>query len=85
MAVNGLPFSHSIGFGDGLAATNAMAVSGITSSDNLLAVMSWPDAGTSVRSDAVSDFTVGDGTITAGTISLASRQFVAIWTSAPSS
>lgn len=85
MAINGLPFQHSVGFGDGLAATNAMAVSGIKSGDNLLAVLSWPDAGGSVRGDAISDFTVADGTLTAATISLASRQFIAIWSGDPAS
>lgn len=85
MSVNGLPFSHSIGFFNGLAATNGMAVGGIKSGDNLLAVFSWPDAGTSVRGDDKTDFTVGAGTLTAGTIDLSDRQCVAIWTDAPAS
>lgn len=81
--IHGLPFQQSIGFGDGLADTVAMAVTGITTSDNLLAVLSWPDAGTSVKGEDVTDFTVGAGTITAGTIDLTGRKFVAIWSSAP--
>jgi hypothetical protein len=85
MSINGLPFGHSIGFFDGAADTVEMDVSGIKSGDNLLAVFSWPDAGTSVRGDDKTDFTVGDGTLEAATISLAARQCVAIWTSAPAS
>lgn len=85
MAINGLPFQHSVGFGDGLAATNAMAVSGIKAGNNLLAVLSWPDAGGSVRGDDKTDFTVAAGTLTAGTIDLSGRQFVAIWSDDPAS
>lgn len=85
MAINGLPFQHSVGFGNGLADTNPMAVSGIKSGDNLLAVLSWPDAGGSVRGDDKTDFTVGNGTLTAATIDLSGRQFVAIWSSDPAS
>jgi hypothetical protein len=85
MSINGLPFGHSIGFFNGLADTVEMTLPGIKSGDNLLAVFSWPDAGTSVRGDAKADFTVGDGTIEAATIDLSARQCVAIWTSAPAS
>lgn len=81
--IHGLPFQHSIGFGDGLADTNPMAVAGIKSGDNLLAVLSWPDAGTDVLGEDITDFTVGAGTLTAGTIDLSSRKFVAIWSTAP--
>lgn len=80
--INGLPCGQNIGFGSGLAATNAMAVEGIKSTDNLLAVISWTAAGVFVGQD-VSDFTVGSGTITAGTIDLSSTTFVAVWTDAP--
>lgn len=84
MALNSVPFDHSIGFGSGLTATNAMALEGIKSGDNLLAVISWTAAGVTVGQD-VTDFTVGSGTITAGTIDLSSQTFVAIWTNAPAS
>lgn len=84
MSINSLPCDHSTGFGAGLAATNAMAVDGIKSGDNLLAVISWTAAGVFVGRD-VSDFTVAAGTITAGTIDLSSTTFVAIWTNAPAS
>lgn len=83
--IHGLPCNQSQGFGSGLAATNAMAVEGIESGDNLLAVVSWnPTTGVYVGQD-VSDFTVGDGTLTAGTIDLSGLRFVAIWTNAPAS
>ena len=83
--INGLPCDQGIGFGDGLAATNAMAVGGIKSGDNLLAVISWvPSTGVYLGRD-VSDFTLADGTIEAATIDLsaAGTKFVAIWTNAP--
>lgn len=83
MGINGLPFQHSVGFGNGLTATNPMAVGGIKSGDNLLAVLSWPDAGGSVRGEDKTDFTVAAGTITAGTIDLSGRQFCAIYSSDP--
>lgn len=82
--IQGLPVGHSTGYGDGLAATNAMAVEGIRAGDNLLAVISWPDALGGARADDVGDFTVAAGTITAGTIDLTNRRFVAIWTEEPS-
>lgn len=82
--IHGLPCDHSVGFGAGLAATNAMAVEGIKSGDNLLAVISWTAAGVFVGQDKT-DFTVAAGTITAGTIDLSSTTFVAIWTNAPAS
>lgn len=85
MSIPGLPFQHSIGHGDGLAATNAMTVPGIRSGDNVLAVMSWPDAGGSVRGDDADDFTAGNGTLTGATVDLSSRQFTVIWSSDPSS
>lgn len=82
--LHGLPFNHSVGFGAGLAATNAMALPGIKSGDNLIAVISFTTAGV-VVGRAVSDFTVAADSITAGTIDLSSTKFVAIWTSAPAS
>lgn len=86
MAINGLTCDHSIGFFAGLAATNAMALEGIKSGDNLLAVISWTSAGAGThKGEAVTDFTVAAGTITAGTIDLSNRTGVAIWTNAPAS
>ena len=83
--INGLPCDQGLGFGDGLASTNAMAVGGIKSGDNLLAVISWvPSTGVYLGRDKT-DFTVADGSITAGTIDLSASgtKFVAIWTNAP--
>ncbi len=85
--INGLPCDHALGFGDGLAATNNMAVGGIKSGDNLIAVISWvPSTGVYLGRD-VTDFTVSAGNINAGTIDLsaAGTKFVAIWTNAPAS
>ena len=83
--IKGLPCDQGIGFGDGLAATNAMAVGGIKSGDNLIAVISWvPSTGVYLGRD-VTDFTLADGTIEAATIDLSAvgTKFVAIWTNAP--
>lgn len=84
MPIAGLPADHSTGNGDGLAATNAMALGGIKSGDNLLAVISWDPATTgSMLGRDVADFTVADGSITAGTIDLSGLRFVAVWEPAP--
>ena len=83
--INGLPFDQGIGFGDGLASGNAMALGGIKSGDNLIAVISWvPSTGVYLGRD-VTDFTLTDGAINAATINLsaAGTKFVAIWTNAP--
>lgn len=69
----------------GLAATNAMTVSGIKSTDNLVAVYSFTPASGLVIGRDITDFTVGSGTLTAGTIDLSSTDCWAIWTSAPAS
>lgn len=71
----------SFGYGAGLAATNAMALEGIDSDHRLLAVISFDDGGLTPNGRDVSDFTVGDGVITAGTIDLSDLKFLAIWTS----
>lgn len=81
--IPGAPFPVSAEWGAGLAATNAMTVAGIKSGDNLLAVISIHNTTGLVIPRAVTDFTVGNGTLTAGTIDLSSAKFVAIWTSAP--
>lgn len=79
--IDGMKSDISIGYGAGLAATNAMAVTGITASDNLLAVISFTPAGATPNGQDITDFTVGNGTLTAGTIDLSDLRFVAIWTS----
>ena len=71
----------SFGYGAGLAATNAMAVEGIKSSHRLLAVISFDAGGLTPNGRDISDFTVGNGVITAGTIDLSDLKFLAIWTS----
>lgn len=78
--IDGAPFEHSAEWFTGLAATNAMTVAGITSSDYLLAVVSYTSAGL-VKAHDITDFTVGDGTLTAGTIDLSGQaKCYAIWT-----
>jgi hypothetical protein len=71
----------SVGYGSGLAATNAMAVTGIKATQRLLAVISFGAGGLTPIGRDVADFTVAAGTITAGTIDLSNLKFVAIWTS----
>lgn len=85
MAIPGFPADHSIASFDGLTATNAMAVGGIRSGDNLVAVWSQADDGSPVVGRDITDFTVGNGTLTAGTIDLSSTNCWALWTTAPSS
>jgi hypothetical protein len=83
MAIDSLPFDHSISFGAGLAATNAMAVDGIAATDNLLAMFYWASATGATPNDVVlTDVTVGAGTLTCATTDLSSQTFCAIWTSA---
>lgn len=85
MTLNSAPFDVSQEWGSGLTATNAMTVAGIKSTSNLLAVISIADSGGLVVGRDISDFTAGDGTLTAGTIDLSSTKFLAIWTDSPSS
>ncbi len=83
--IGGLPCNQNIGFGAGLASSNAMAVEGIKAGDNLLALISWlPSTGVYIGRDKT-DFTLAAGTITAGSIDLSASgtKFVAIWTDAP--
>ena len=85
--INGLPFDHAEGFGDGLGIGVALPLGGIKSGDNLLAVISWiPSTGVVVHR-AATDFVVADGKITANTIDMSASgtKFVAIWTNAPDS
>ena len=86
MAINGLPFDHSIGFGAGLASGNPMAVEGIAATDNLIAMFYWAAATGATPNDVVlTDVTVGAGTLTCATTELANQTFCAIWTQAPAS
>ena len=83
--IDGLPCDQGIGFGDGLAAGNPMALEGIKSSDNLLFVISWvPSTGVYKTRDAT-DFTVTAGAIQASSedLSTSGTKFVALWTNAP--
>ena len=85
--LNGLPVDHSIGFADGLASGNAMALGGIKVGDNLLAVISYlPSSGVTLGLDKT-DFTVAAGTVTAGSIDLsaAGKIICCLWTNAPDS
>jgi len=83
MAINGLPFPVSIGFGTGLAKTNPMAVEGIAATDNLLAMIYWATATGATPNDVLlSDVAVGAGTLTTTNQELADQTFVAIWTPA---
>lgn len=85
MALNGFPVDHSMGYFAGLASSNAMDVEGIKTGDNLLAVVSMTSAGVATGHDP-GDFTVGSGTLTAGTIDLSGQSVcLAIWTNAPAS
>ena len=83
--INGLPVNQNVGYADGLAATNAMAVSGIKAGDNLIAAISYlPSSGVCLGLDKT-DFTVAAGTVTAATIDLsaAGKILCCIWTNAP--
>ena len=83
--IDGLPCDQGIGFGDGLAAGNPMALGGIKSSDNLLCVISWvPSTGVYTGREPA-DFAVTAGVIQAGSedLSASGTKFVAIWTNAP--
>lgn len=82
---NGLPVNLNYGSADGLAATNAMALSGIKAGDNLLSVVSYlPSSGVTLGLDKT-DFTVAAGTVTAATIDLSAAGLVIFceWTDAP--
>lgn len=79
--IHGFKGDLSIGYGEGLAATNPMALTGIKAADNLLAVISFTPAGATPNGQDITDFTVTDGAIEAGTIDLSDLRFVAVWTS----
>lgn len=65
----------------GATATTAIPVGGITASHNLLAVIS--EASGVVVGLAISDVTVGAGTITFGTIDTSGEVLTVIYTDAP--
>jgi hypothetical protein len=62
----------------GAADTVAIDVSGIFTGDELLAVIAWAPGADPAPVD-VSDFTVGDGTITAATLTTADKQLYVMW------
>jgi hypothetical protein len=62
----------------GAADTEAVAVSGILTGDELLAVISWAP-GADPAPLAISDYTVGDGTITGATIDSSGKQLWVMW------
>lgn len=78
---SGFPFDHAEGHGDGLAATNAMAVEGIRLGNQLLSVISWVVSTGVATPQDVTDFTVTAGAITAATIDLsaAGTKFICDW------
>jgi len=78
MASNILPIRYSEAGANGAASGVAIPVSGIKSGDVLLAVIKWA-AATDPAPVATSDFTVADGTITAGTLTTASKLLWVMW------
>lgn len=73
-----LPVNYSECGATGLAATNAITVSGIASGDELLAVIAWAPGADPTLIDA-SDATVGSGTITFGTVNTANKLLWVMW------
>jgi len=73
-----LPINLSQTGANGAASGVAIPVSGIKSGDVLLAVFKWA-AGSDPAPVATSDFTVADGTITAGTLTTASKLLWVMW------
>lgn len=74
---------HCEEYAAGVAATVATVVPGIKANDTLLAVITVAPVG-SVASQDVTDFTVADGTITAGTIDNTGLTLLVIYTREPS-
>ena len=73
-----LPVNYSMAGADGAAATSAIAVSGIASTDVLLAAMAWDKSGDPIGID-VSEATLGAGTVTLDTTSTANMWVWFIW------
>jgi len=73
-----LPVNYAEAGAVGAADTDPVSVSGIKTGDELLAVIAWEPGNDPEMIDA-SDYTVGDGTITGGTISTADKLLWVIW------
>jgi hypothetical protein len=73
-----LAVDYSESCASGAADTVAINVSGILTGDELLAVIAWAP-GADPAPVAISDFTVGDGTITAATLTTADKQLYVMW------
>jgi hypothetical protein len=73
-----LPVDYSEAPATGAADAVAITVSGIKTGDELLAVIAW-SPGSDPAPVAVSDFTVGDGTITAGTLTTDGKSLWVMW------
>jgi hypothetical protein len=83
MSIPGLPFEHSIAGAQGDAYGEAIALPGIKSGDDLLAVIAHAkDVGTISGLD-VSGWTVGAGTITSDSDDTDGLELTVIWTRAP--
>jgi hypothetical protein len=73
-----LPCDFSQAGANGAADAVAVNVSGIKTGDELMAVISWEPGGDPAPVDTT-DFTVGDGTITAATIDTTDKLLWVIW------
>jgi hypothetical protein len=73
-----LPVDYSETGALGAADTVAISVSGILTGDELLAVIGWAP-GNDPTVLAASDYTVGDGTITGGTIDSSGKHLWVMW------
>jgi hypothetical protein len=73
-----LPVDYSETGALGAADTVAINVSGILTGDELLAVIAWAPGSDPSTLDA-SDYTVGDGTITGGTIDSSGKHLWVMW------
>lgn len=76
-----LPVPQCVAGAIGAADTDPITVSGIQTGDVLLAVAQWK-AGEAPAGLDVSDFTVGDGTITAATADTTGYYLAVVWSPA---
>ena len=77
-----IPANFSVTYITGLSATNAMATPSIRANDLILAVITVAPTA-SIDGHDNTDYTVGDGTITAGTIDNTGLTLMVIHTNAP--
>ena len=73
-----LPVDYSETGALGAADTDPVSVSGILTGDELLAVIAWAPGADPSALD-VSDYTVGDGTITGATIDSSDKHLWVMW------